>query len=304
MSTRQPSDLQLQADASSRFLPWALAVMVFLAALALAGALALDGTVANWRQGVANRLTVQIADQPGAPPMAQRLAAAAAHLRAVPGVLRAEPLERAAVAALLEPWLGEAVLGQAGIGTDRQSGGLPLPGVIDVELDPRQALSVPALAAQLERAVPGAMLDDPKPWLDQLVQLARLLQGLGFGIVLLVGLAMAALVIFATRAGLAARRGTIEVLHLIGAEDAYVARQFQRHVSRLALRGGLGGWLGAVLVVLAIQLLARHAGTALLPGFALAWWHWALLLLLPLAALVLAVLTARLTVLGDLKRML
>src|SRR5690606_13282558 len=102
--------------------------------------------------------------------------------------------------------------------------------------------------------------------LDQLVQLARLLQGLGFGIVLLVGLAMAALVIFATRAGLAARRGTIEVLHLIGAEDAYVARQFQRHVSRLALRGGLGGWLGATLVVLAIQLLARHAGTALLPG--------------------------------------
>jgi len=289
-----PSDLQLEADASARFLPWALAVMVFLAALALAGALALDGTVSSWRHGVSSRLTVQLADRPGGPAMQQRVEAALTTLRKIPGVQRAEALERPAVEALLRPWLGDAAMGAA----------LPLPGVIDVALDPGQAVSVEALAAQLERAVPGARLDDPKPWLDQLVRLARLLQSLGLGIVLLVGLAMAAMVIFATRAGLAARRGTIEVLHLIGAEDAYVARQFQRHVSRLALLGGGGGWLAAAIMLLLIQFLAANVGSGLLPGFALAWWHWLLLLLLPLAGLVLAVLTARITVLGDLKRML
>lgn len=291
---RPPSDLQLAADASARFLPWALAVMVFLAALALAGALALDGTVSSWRQGVSSRLTVQLADRPGGQAMAQRLEAVLAALRATPGVRRAEALDRNDVEALLRPWLGEAAGGA----------GLPLPGVIDVELDPNASLSVSALAAQLERAAPGARLDDPKPWLDQLVRLARLLQGLGLSIVLLVGLAMAAMVIFATRAGLAARRGTIELLHLIGAEDAYVARQFQRHVSRLAFLGGSGGWLAAAVILLLIQLLAANVGSGLLPGFSLAWWHWFLLLLLPLSAQVLAVITARLTVLGDLKRML
>src|SRR5690606_40195351 len=61
----RPSDLQLDADSGSRFLPWALAVMVFLAALALAGALALDGSIDDWRRGVSSRLTVQIADRPG-----------------------------------------------------------------------------------------------------------------------------------------------------------------------------------------------------------------------------------------------
>jgi len=291
---RPPSDLQLAADASARFLPWALAVMVFLAALALAGALALDGTVSSWRQGVSSRLTVQLADRPGGTAMAQRVEAALAALRATPGVRRAEALGRSDVEALLRPWLGEATAGA----------GLPLPGVIDVELDPNASLSVSALAAQLERAAPGARLDDPKPWLDQLVRLARLLQGLGLSIVLLVGLAMAAMVIFATRAGLAARRGTIELLHLIGAEDAYVARQFQRHVSRLAFLGGSGGWLAAAVILLLIQVLAANVGSGLLPGFSLAWWHWFLLLLLPLSAQVLAVITARLTVLGDLKRML
>ena len=42
---RAVSDLQLEADSGTRFLPWALAVMVFLAALSLAGALALGGSI-------------------------------------------------------------------------------------------------------------------------------------------------------------------------------------------------------------------------------------------------------------------
>lgn len=292
-AVRPASDLQLDADTGSRFLPWALAVMVFLAALALAGALALNGTIEGWRQGVSARLTVQIADLPGQP-MAPRIARAIETLNGVPGVVSAVPLERSAVEALLEPWLG----------ADSLQAGLPLPGLIDVTLDETRALSVPALASRLQEAVPGARLDDPKPWLDRLVQLGRLLQSLGGGIVLLVGLAAAAMVIFATRAGLAVRRDTIELLHLIGAEDGYIARQFQRHVARQAIQGGIIGTVLALLTLLGIQLLAGRVGTGLLPGLALAWWHWLALLLLPAAAAVLAMITARLTVFGALRTML
>lgn len=287
------SDLQLDADSAGRFLPWALAVMVFLAALALAGALALDGTIDGWRRGVSSKLTVQIADRPDQP-MAPRIEKALEILHAVPGIAAAEPLPRAAVEALLKPWLG---------GEAMQSD-LPLPGLIDVSLGDHAALSVDALSARLQAAVPGARIDDPKPWLDRLIQLGRLLQSLGGGIVLLVGLASAAMVIFATRAGLAARRDTIELLHLMGAEDGYIARQFQRHVARQALRGGIVGALLAVAVLVAIQLLADGIGTGLLPGLSLSWWHWLALLVLPGAATMLAMTTARLAVLGELRAML
>ncbi|WP_370151704.1 cell division protein FtsX [Ferrovibrio sp.] len=291
---RPVSDLQLGADSSGRFLPWALAVMVFLAALALAGALALDGSIDGWRRGVAAKLTVQIADRPDQP-MAPRIGRAIAVLHDIPGVKSAVPMPRPAIEALLEPWLGADAL---------QAGGLPLPGLIDVTLDEDSALSVAALAARLQAAVPGAQVDDPKPWLDRLVQLGRLLQSLGGGIVLLVGLAAAAMVIFATRAGLAARRDTIELLHLMGAEDGYIARQFQRHVAGQALRGGVAGIFAALLILAGIQLLASRVGTGLLPGLSLAWWHWLALLVLPLAAAGLAIVTARRTVLGELRRML
>lgn len=291
--TARPSDLQLEADSGARFLPWALAVMVFLAALALAGALALNGTIDGWRRGVSAKLTVQIADRPGQP-MQPRIDAALTVLRGVPGIEKAEAMPRLAVEALLAPWLGAEAL----------QSDLPLPGMIDVTLNDSVALSVDALGARLSNAVPGARIDDPKPWLDRLVQLGRLLQSVGGGIVLLVGLASAAMVIFATRAGLAARRDTIELLHLIGAEDGYIARQFQRHVARQAVQGGIAGAILAVAILVAIQIIAGGVGTGLLPGLALLWWHWLLLLLLPMAAALLAIVTARFTVLGALRAML
>lgn len=289
---RTVSDLQLEADSGTRFLPWALAVMVFLAALALAGALSLGGSIEGWRRGVSSKLTVQIADRPGQP-MQPRIDAAIGILRGVPGVQSADALPRAAVEALLQPWLGR----------DALEADLPLPGLIDVTLADNAALSVDALSARLQSAVPGARIDDPKPWLDRLVQLGRLLQSLGGGIVLLVGLALAAMVIFATRAGLAARRDTIELLHLIGAEDGYIARQFQRHVARQAVQGGVAGVVLAIVILVAIQILAGGVGSGLLPGMGMAWWHWLALLVLPLAALLLAIFTARLTVLGALRAM-
>lgn len=289
---RTVSDLQLEADSGTRFLPWALAVMVFLAALALAGALSLGGSIEGWRRGVSSKLTVQIADRPGQP-MQPRIDAAIGILRGVPGVQSADALPRAAVEALLQPWLGR----------DALEADLPLPGLIDVTLADNAALSVDALSARLQSAVPGARIDDPKPWLDRLVQLGRLLQSLGGGIVLLVGLALAAMVIFATRAGLAARRDTIELLHLIGAEDGYIARQFQRHVARQAVQGGVAGVVLAIVILVAIQILAGGVGAGLLPGMGMAWWHWLALLVLPLAALLLAIFTARLTVLGALRAM-
>ena len=160
---------------------------------------------------------------------------------------------------MLQPWLGSAAL----------EADLPLPGMIDVTLQDNAALSVDALNARLQATVPGARADDPKPWLDRLVQLGRLLQSLGGSIVLLVGMAAAAMVIFATRAGLAARRDTIELLHLIGAEDGYIARQFQRHVAAQALRGGILGAVLAAGLIGGIQFLAGGAGTGLLPGLQL-----------------------------------
>ena len=59
--------------------------------------------------------------------------------------------------------------------------------------------------------------------------------------------AMATAIGFATRGAMAGNREIIEVLHFVGAADAYIARQFQGHFLRLGLKGAAIGGAAAAL---------------------------------------------------------
>jgi cell division transport system permease protein len=237
-------------------------------------------------------LTPQIDLAQGLPPglsMAERLARATAVLQATPGVVRAEALDRAQVEALLLPWLGaENLLAE-----------LPLPGVIDVRIETGAAIDLAGLNDRL--AAVGAIADDPARLLDRAARIVAFIRLLGFTVVGLIALATLVMVVFATRAGLAAHNDAIEVLHVIGATDRFVARQFERHVLTLALQGGIPGLAAAVAVIYVLGVMAQAIDAALLPAFSLSWWAWAGLAALPLGTALLATVTARLTVLGNLR---
>lgn len=292
------SDVPLQADASARFLPWLVAFMVYLAALALAGAIVVGDVMARWDRGLAGRMTVQVpppepaADEPQAAQQA-RVAAALEVLRETAGVRAATPLGEEEMAALLEPWLGGHGLAEE----------LPLPALIAVRVDPAAPPQTAPLAERLQAAVPGASVDDHRGWLRQVAGMARTLQGLAAVVVALVGAAAVMTVVFVTRTGLAIHRPVIEVLHLVGAYDSYVARQFQAHALKLALKGGAIGLGLAVATLLGLGRLLAGVESPLLPAVALAPQGWAALVAVPLAAAVVATLTARLTVLRTLARM-
>ena len=53
------SDLPLDKDAHSRFLPWLIAFMVFLAALAMMGMVVFEKVAAKWDAGLTGTLTIQ-----------------------------------------------------------------------------------------------------------------------------------------------------------------------------------------------------------------------------------------------------
>lgn len=292
MLTRR-SELPLERDAAHRYLPWIIAVMVYLAALALAGTLVLDAAVARWGQGLRGTLTVQITPEAGVDGDAT-VAAALELLRETPGVARAEALSREEISGLLEPWLGPGNLAPE----------LPVPRLIDVRLAPDARPDLEALAERLAAAAPGARLDDHAIWLDKVVTLAFSVQLVAAAVVALITGAAVAIVVFATRAGLAVHHDVIEVLHLIGAHDAYIAGQFQTQALLLGLRGGFIGLGLAALTILTLSRLAAALEGGLLPGLALGGGGWTVLAVLPLMAALITTLTARATVLRALGRML
>lgn len=272
-------------------LPWIIAVMVFMAALAAAGVGALTSALENWRSDVVRSLTVQILPQEGGDAEAQ-MAAALAVLRDTPGVARAAALSEDELAALLAPWLGETALND-----------LPVPRLIDVELAPGAAVDLDRLRARLRAEVPGAVLDDHGRWTAQVVRLARVIEAVAFAVLALLALAGIAIVTFATRAALAAHYEIIALLHLMGARDGFIAGQFARRFLLIGVEGGVIGLGVAALALLAVLEAVRGTAGPWLPHLVPGSGSWLVLLALPVLTGLLAMSTAWLTVLWRLRRM-
>lgn len=278
-------------DARSRLrLDWIVAAMAFLAALAFAGALTVNDQVARWRAGLSGNLTVEMASEAGR--ATTDLAAVLAVLRDTPGIAHAEPLSRQQVGDLLAPWLGSGALLET----------LPVPQLVDVMLLPGAELDLPALFRRLTEAAPGTTLDDHGRWLGQLFRLARLASLVALTILGVVGLGAVMAVTITARAGLALHHDAIDLLHMIGAEDRYVAGEFAREALVLGIRGSLAGVALAIAALYAFTALAPAFESVLIPTLAPRPGSIAALALVTLAAGVLCGFTAWLTVMGELRK--
>jgi len=289
------TDLPLDRDALSRFLPWLIAFMVYMAALAQAGLVGLDTLARRWDTGMAATLTVQIpTDLDSADEViTRRVQDALNMITDTAGVLRATPVSEQKVQQLLSPWLGAV-----------EAAGVPLPRLIDVETDPAVDLDVRVLQQKLTVTIPGVQIDDHGVWLARLIEMVRTLETWAAGLLALILSAATGTVIFTTRTGLTVHAEAIEVLHLTGAQDSYIANQFAGRAWAMGFKGGVIGLLFAVLTLIALGLVAGRLQTGMLPDVSLSVLGWVLLAVLPLAAGLVAGLTARVTVMRTLRRMI
>jgi cell division transport system permease protein len=294
-------ELGLRRAISDRMLPFLVAAMAFLAALALSGWVGAAALANSWQAGAASTLTVQV-PQPGEPAAqggSTRLGRVLAVLHAAPAVAEAHALNEAELAKLLRPWLGA--------GADRLA--IPLPAVIAVRLSGSDG-DTDALAQQLDALAPGTLTERHAGWVRRLAVLARSLQICAGVTLLLVGSVAMTVVAVATRSGLAARREAIEIVHGLGATDGYIAGRFAVRATLLAAVGGAIGALVALPVLLALaNLAAPLGGMAPRPGIstdiltALPAPLWLALPVLPLLVAAIGCLTAQVTVRRWLRRL-
>ena len=291
---RHPTDIPLDRDPAARTLPWIIAVMAFLATLALAGAILLNGVIVRWSNSLTGTLTIQLPAASSAEETEARIRRVVALLRDASGILRVRVLSAGESSALVEPWLGR---GAAAIG-------LPLPRLIDVGLAEGGRVDLADLRKRIEAAAPGATLEEHQKWLDEMIGVIRWGWRLALVVVVLIFFAAAMTIVFAMRTSLRIHRNVTDVLHLIGARDQYIAEQFQRHAFRLGLIGGVAGAGFACLVVVGLERVLAKVEALQAMRLELPYWAWAILALVPLAAAALAAVAARYTVLRGLARMI
>jgi cell division transport system permease protein len=247
-SPELPPDSQLKRDMplvppdsiAGRALIVVIAIMTFLACLTAGGAILVAEASEGWRAEVSRDVTIQV--KPHAGDDVDALVKAAADIAsATPGVADVHAYSKAESEKLLAPWLGEGFdLGQ-----------LPIPRLVIVHMKSGHENDMQPLRDALTAGAPDASLDDHRLWLSRLDTMANAVVVFATALFVLMIVAMATAIGFATRGAMAGAREIIEVLHFVGAADSYVALQFQGHFLRLGLRGAaIGGFAAALFFAL------------------------------------------------------
>lgn len=284
MRPRENSLLPLE-DAREAALFFVVGALCFLAALAALSAKSTYGAARAWTAEVEGEFTVSLsrADAVAADTAARLLAG-------VEGVTTARAFSDAEIAELLAPNFGES-----GLPSD-----LPVPRLIAVTAEGEAG---PAISRALHEAGYDAAVDSHTEWAGDVRRMLAISRIVALSIVALLAFTAIGVIAFATHAALLARRDIVDVLHVAGAKDRFIASLFERRFWLLGLRAGTVGALVALASVAVLIALGRSGAerSGLLPQLSLDFPDLAVLVVTPVIAGLAARLAARITVMRSLK---
>lgn len=292
-------DLPLNASSGSNFLILLVALMSFLAMMALSATMVLGGITHHWSSGLENKLTIEIpAQKPdgslrGAGEIEAMSKSVVATLEPHPNIKVITALNEDDIHGLVSPWLGDDVV------LDE----LPLPGLLSVELHVRDEAKLRDIQKALNSVAKDIRLDTHENWLNDILRLAGTLKFSALIVTLIIGLTTVTAIAGAIRSRMAEHKADIELLHLMGASDLYITKQLQRHAVILTLKGAALGVLGGLLILLMLFVFGGQGDAATLPGLRLGGLQIVFLLMLPAVIGAIASYTARFTVLRVLGQM-
>ena len=287
MRPRENSLLPLE-DAREAALFFVVGALCFLAALAALSAKSTYGAARAWTAEVEGEFTVSLN---GADATAS--AEAAKLLAKVEGVETARAFTDAEINELLEPNFG-----QSGLPAD-----LPVPRLIAVTAENGSEDLGPRLSQALHEGGYDAAVDAHSEWAGDVRRMLSVSRIAALSIVALLSATAIAVIAFATHAALLARRDIVDVLHIAGARDRFIAGLFERRFWLLGLRAGTVGALVALASVAILIALGRSGAerTGLLPQLSLDFPDLAVLVVTPVIAGLAARIAAGITVMRSLK---
>jgi len=285
-------EVPLQDDNSNVFLQVMVCIAVFLFGVTLSGVLSINAMLSAWNDSILGALTVQIMPimegnkDAAQAEMLRQQSKAVEFLEQWPGIEKAMPLSDKQLNRLIQPWLGDGI----------DVSDLPAPRLIDVKIRKGAQINFFKLAEQLAEEAPLASIDNHKLWLNKLIKFADSLKILAMIVLSLVVVVTSGAIFYCTRTSLGLHKYVIEILHLMGAKDTYVAQQYAYRTAFLGLKGGVWGLLLAIPTIFIIANLAKQIEGGIITEASLSMYDWGIIFSLPLFSAFMAMITAYYTV--------
>jgi cell division transport system permease protein len=287
--SRRPAPFLPREDAREAALFFVVCALCFLAAFSGLVARSAYAAADEWTGEVAGQITIRIRGSDADTARAVEL------VKATPGIASARALERKESEELLRPWLGPE-----GVPAD-----LPLPHLIAAEAANSEGGVGARVGEVLKQANINATVDDHVVWSTDARRATDTIGLVALFAVALLGATAIAVIAFATHATLLARRDIVELLHLTGAKDSFIAGLFERRFLMLGVQAGALGALLAFGAAAFILFAVRQADAQawLLPQLSLSLADGLILGLAPLIAGAASMFAAKVTVTRSLSDM-
>lgn len=295
-------DISFREGVGGTLITWMTGLMVFFMTLMLAVNLSLKTAADTWVSGLSGSMTVEIkppaitgsdgrSDAAQQQKFSEDIQKVTTLAGKHPAVEHARVLTRQEITDLIQPWLGEKAVSQ-----------MPLPALIDITLAPQA--DTKTLQKDIGKLVPQATIDTHAETLDGVQRLITTIRGF---VTLLTAIIVALAVIAISgivRAKLSIHQGETEILHQLGANDEYIARQFRHHALKNTVTGALIGVGCMAVTLLVIGAATRSVDPGLVPPLHLTPQHWIILFAAPIiGGIVIAHITAQATVMRTLSKL-
>ncbi|HCI48425.1 MAG: hypothetical protein A2977_04160 [Alphaproteobacteria bacterium RIFCSPLOWO2_01_FULL_45_8] len=237
------TDLPLNADPSSRFLPWIIGLMIYLASLAIVIGLSVNQLTSQWVQGLTDSLILEM------PPREENEETNIETEFKIFQLIQSTP----GLGSIKALSLKEA-LEQLGSNTFSEEDLKILPKILEIQISKRDLFHLNSFKKNLSALAPHAQVEDHKDIKNIVLNIAKSTQAISFGIVSMIILGTISIIAFTSQTSLIIHRNVVEILYLVGATKSYIGGQFQSHAFRIGVRGSLISLVLGALTLISIAL--------------------------------------------------
>lgn len=247
MSKKPNIKFSILSDAGSRYAPFTLALLVFIATISLIITLMVNNVLDEWKVSLRQTITIHV------PPdfrlsgdMEERKISNLFNtIQRKDGISSITKLKSNEVKDILQPWFSSADSFDV----------LPLPTIIQVTIKPDHVLDIENLRQEIKKIDPDAVLDGHDIWQRQLLVLFRGIQSLCLIVMLSMTGAIVIIVFLISHASMVAHLEIVDIMQIVGAKDDMIISVFQKRAFRTGMWGIFFGVLLAILLVFAVEFI-------------------------------------------------
>ena len=296
-SSKSKYNFDFIVDSDSNLLSLITALMVFIASLSAVCVIGVNNLFNSWNQDLNGQVTVQVLpfgknNKPlTKTELKEKTNNIITDLRLSNIFSKIRLIKDNEIDDMLKPWLGSSI----------EDFNIPVPDLLDVSFKTFEKnnnhTNLSEIGLSLKEKFGPISIENHNKWLKDIRKIKNSVQFIAYFILVAIIITTSVTVIYTTNASFKSQKHSIEVFHLIGAFDEFIAKQFANSVFRLTFIGSMIGFILFLIIFGIISVIISDLTGTIFDYIELSFIDWMTIISIPFISAIIAKATAKNTIL-------